>query len=39
MIATLTRDQAVDVIGAKDDWYHVALPNGQEGWMERRAFE
>jgi len=38
-VATLSRGALVDVTGEERDWYRVALPNGTEGWVERRAFE
>ncbi|MFI5398743.1 MAG: SH3 domain-containing protein [Candidatus Binatia bacterium] len=39
IIATLKRGARVDVVGEKDQWYQVVLPDGKEGWMERHAFE
>jgi anti-sigma factor RsiW len=39
VVATLRRGDEVAIAGEEDDWYHVVLPDGTQGWMERRAFE
>jgi len=39
IIVTLHRGDAVDIVGAENDWYRVVLSDKHEGWVERRAFE
>ena len=39
VIATLARGDSTVLVAQKGDWYRVALADGGEGWIERRAFE
>lgn len=38
-VATLGRGTIVDVIDEQADWYRVRTRDGNDGWVERRAFE
>jgi hypothetical protein len=39
VIMTLSRGDRAVLVGEQDDWYRVALADGSEGWIERRAFD
>jgi hypothetical protein len=39
VIATLNRGDSTVLVAQDGDWYRVALADGGEGWIERRAFE
>jgi hypothetical protein len=39
IVATLSRGTTVRILATETDWYRVAIPDGSEGWMERRVFE
>ena len=39
VVATLQRGTRVEVGAEEHEWYHVALSDGSEGWVERAAFE
>lgn len=39
VITTLTRGDHTVLVARQGDWYRVALADGGEGWIERRAFE
>jgi hypothetical protein len=39
VIKTLKRGEHMVLIAQQGDWYRVALADGGEGWIERRAFE
>lgn len=38
-VATVNRGVTVEVAGEERDWYQVRLDGGQQGWVEREAFE
>ncbi len=39
VIATLSHGTLVQLRGEDREWYHVVVPDGREGWVDRRAFE
>jgi hypothetical protein len=39
VVATLQRGAQVTVAEESGDWYLVVLPDGKQGWIDRRAFE
>jgi hypothetical protein len=39
VVTTLVRGDRTVLVAQQGDWYRVALADGGEGWIERRAFE
>ncbi len=39
VIMTLNRGDRAVLVGEQGDWYRVALADGSQGWIERRAFD
>ena len=39
VVTTLKRGEHTVLVAQQGDWYRVALADGGEGWIERRAFE
>ncbi|MFQ5664937.1 MAG: zf-HC2 domain-containing protein [Candidatus Binatia bacterium] len=39
IVGTLQHGTTIEIAGQERDWYRVTLPDGTEGWVERRAFE
>jgi hypothetical protein len=38
-VGSVSRGAVLEVAGLEKDWYRVVLPDGQEGWVTRGAFE
>lgn len=39
ILATIQAGQSVSIVSGEGDWLQVTLPNGDDGWVERRVIE